>query len=112
MTKQTEIKITVALDEKNHPKTIHWQASDNPAGEDKREAKAMLISFFDKEDKDTYKIDLWTSEMQVAEMDRLMFQSLKTLAQTYLNATKNTELAGAMQQFADYFGEKTEIISA
>ena len=52
MTKQTEIKITVALDEKNHPKTIHWQASDNPAGEDKREAKAMLISFFDKEDKD------------------------------------------------------------
>jgi hypothetical protein len=53
---------------------------------------------------------LWTKELQVAEMDRFMYQVLQSLSQTYLKATNNKELAEDMARFAQYFGEKTEIV--
>jgi gliding motility-associated protein GldC len=80
------------------------------AGEKSQEAKAMLLAFFDKETKDTLKIDLWTKEMQVMEMDRFFYQTLRALADTYQRATSNSQLAESMQQFAKYFGEKVELI--
>ena len=70
----------------------------------------MLLSFFDEESKDTLKIDLWTTEMQVIEMDRFFFQTLRGLADTYFKATQNAELATSMRQFVHYFGEKTGIL--
>ncbi|MDX1478988.1 MAG: gliding motility protein GldC, partial [Saprospiraceae bacterium] len=70
----------------------------------------MLVSFFDKASKDTLKIDLWTKEMQVAEMDRFIYHSIKAMADTYYKSTGNRQLASAMQQFATYFGEEAEII--
>lgn len=107
---KSTIRFEVELDETKTPEKILWQASDNPAGEEWREIKAMAISLFDKENKDTYKIDLWTKELQVIEMDRFMFQTLKALADTYFRATNNQKLASAMQQLAQYFGEEAEII--
>lgn len=103
-----EISIKIGLDEKNMPDSIIWDATDN---ESPQECKAMLLALFDKDHRDTYKIDLWTKEMQMVEMDRMMYQTLKSLADTYFRATKNNELASQMKQFADYFGEKTESIA-
>jgi gliding motility-associated protein GldC len=108
--KKSKITIKVGLDENKHPQSIHWSSDDNPSGKKEQEAKAMLISFFDKEYKDTYKIDLWTTEMQVAEMDRFVFQSLRAMAETYFKATGNQNLANDMRRFVQYFGEATEII--
>jgi len=70
----------------------------------------MLLSLFDMDTKDTMKIDLWTTKMQVNEMDRFFFQTLRAMADTYFKATQNREMAIDMQRFAQYFGEKTEII--
>ncbi len=70
----------------------------------------MLLSVFDQETKDTLKIDLWTKDFQVAEMDRFIFQTLRAIADTYQRATNNTALANDMQRFAHYFGEQAEII--
>ena len=106
----SNIHIKVSLDDKKHPESIHWSSDDNPEGLKEQEAKAMLVSFFDKEYKDTYKIDLWTTEMQVAEMDRFVFQSLRAIADTYMKATGNMQMANDMQRFVQYFGESTEII--
>lgn len=108
--KESKIEIKIGLDEKNHPERIMWSSDDNPVGNEAQEAKAVLISLFDKEHKDTFKIDLWTSEMQVAEMDRFVFQSLKAIADTYHRATGNKELANDMQKFVHYFGQRTQII--
>lgn len=108
--KSYTIQLEVGLDEAGVPEQIHWQAEDNPAGEKAQEAKAMLLSVFDKDQKETFKIDLWTKEMQIVEMDRFMFQTLRALADTYYKATKNAELATQMQQFVQFFGQKTEII--
>ena len=70
----------------------------------------MLVSFFDKESRDTLRIDLWTTEMQVMEMDRMVYHTLRGLTESYFKATGNKELCAQMQQFAQYFGEKTEVI--
>ncbi|MFT5168149.1 MAG: gliding motility-associated protein GldC [Saprospiraceae bacterium] len=106
----SKIKINVGLDENKVPIKIEWEASDNPNEGGTQECKAFLLSIFDKETKDTMKVDLWTTEMQVNEMDRFFFQTLRAMADTYFKATQNKELAGDMQRFVQYFGEQTEII--
>ncbi len=108
--KNSDINIQVGLNESNVPVRIDWESSDNPNGAGKSECKAMLLSLFDKEQKETLKIDLWTTEMQVVEMDRFMFQTLRALADTYFKATQNNKLASEMQQFVHYFGQETSII--
>lgn len=106
--KKKEIKIRVGLDNENVPEAINWKADDQkgPA----QPCKAMLLALFDKKTNETLKIDLWTKEMQVVEMDRFFFQTLRAMADTYFKATNNSELAADMQRFVQYFGEKTEII--
>ena len=108
--KSSEIKIKVGLNEKNIPVRLDWNSDDNPSGKDSVECKAMLLSLFDKEQRETFKIDLWTTEMQVVEMDRFFFQTLRALADTYFKATQNNQLASDMQRFVQYFGEQTEIL--
>lgn len=108
--KTSNIDIEIGMNEAKMPVSIRWKASDNPAQNNFQDSKALLVTLFDEKSKDTLKIDLWTTDLQVAEMDRIMFQTLNALADTYFKATNNRELAGAMQQFARYFGEKTEII--
>jgi len=109
MAKTSQIKINVKLNDENHPTDIEWQSDDNPSGKGLQSAKAMMLALFDKEYKDTFKIDLWTNELQVIEMDRFVYQALKSMADTYHRATNNTKLANDIQRFAQYFGEETEI---
>lgn len=106
----SDINITVGLNEKKIPVSIKWKAEGSSTDGQAKPCKAMLLSLFDKETLETLKIDLWTKEMQVDEMDRFVFQTLRALADTYYKATQNAELATDMQRFVQYFGEKTEII--
>ncbi len=110
MLSKSHINIEVAVDEDNMPEKISWKASAHPDQDNYQDAKAMLLAFFDGEKKETLKIDLWTKDMQVVEMDRFFFQTLHSMADTYMKSTNNKELAGAMQQFVQYFGEKTQVI--
>ena len=105
----SDIVIHVHLDDNKIPEKISWEATENTGG-DPQDVKAFLLSMFDREHKDTLRIDLWTKDMEVAEMDRLFYHTIKSFVDTYMKATGNKELAGAMQQFASYFGEQTEII--
>ncbi|MBI5914101.1 MAG: gliding motility protein GldC [Bacteroidetes bacterium] len=109
-TKSSQIRITVHLDGNNMPTAIDWDADDRSPGAAPLACKAMLLSLFERETLDTMKIDLWTNDMQVNEMDRFVFQTLRGLADTYFKATQNRELAVDMQRFVQYFGEKTEIL--
>ena len=89
--KTSEIKIKVGLNENKVPARIDWIAEDS--GE-KRECKAMLLSMFDSSSKETLKIDLWTTEMQVIEMDRFMYQTLRSLADTYFKSHAKQSISG------------------
>jgi gliding motility-associated protein GldC len=108
--KHSKIDIRIGLDEEHMPIDIEWSASDKKDGEEPSRAKAMLLSFFDGKTRETLKIDIWTREMQVIEMDRFVYQTFRSISDTYYKATGNTALANEMQRFVQYFGEKTEII--
>lgn len=107
--KQYQINIKVGLDENKLPSSLSWDASG--AGEDgEKDIKAFMLSMFDTDTKDTLKIDLWTKDFQVMEMDRFFYQTFRAMCDTYHRSTKNDELANDMRQFTKYFGEKTGII--
>ena len=106
--KRSNITINVGLDEDKMPIELQWKASDNKGPSEA--CKGVLLSLFNEQSKETMKIDLWTKDMQVVEMDRFMYQTLRGLADTYFRATGNKELANQMQQFTFYFGQATGAI--
>ena len=108
MAKKSSINIDILLDDQNVPDKISWSSSDG--SKEVEESKAMLLSLFDKENLETVKIDLWTKEMQVVEMDRFFYQTLRALADTYFKATQNTQLASEMRHFVQHFGETTDVL--
>ena len=108
--KTSEIKLRIGLNKEKLPVKIDWQADGGASGGKPAEAKAFLLAIFDKDSRDTLKMDLWTKDMQVNEMDRFFFQTLRGLADTYFKATQNQQLATDMQKFVQYFGEQTEVL--
>ncbi len=108
--KRSEIKINIGLNEEKIPVEMNWQADDNPDFQNPQACKAMILALFDDNTKDTLRMDLWTKDMQVVEMDRFFFQTLRAMADTYYKATQNAQLATDMRRFVNYFGEQTEII--
>ena len=110
MHKSTEVLLKVNLDKDNVPEEIFWKTTNNPE-QDWMPVKAFLLSIFEEQSKDTLKLDIWTKDFQMNEMDRFMYHSLKAQCETYAKATNNNDLANQFMSFVTYFGEKTEIIS-
>lgn len=109
MSKESEIRIRIQLDDDQLPEQITWQASDSTAAEP-QVSKAFLISLWDPAYKETLRIDLWTKDMQLEEMNVFFFQTLVTMADTYLKANNDEKLAAEIRDFALRFGEKTSVI--
>lgn len=105
MNKTSRIQVTVSLDEKRIPGSIEWSASDREAGKPSQ-AKAMMLAFWDKEDKTALRIDLWTKDMMVDEMTDFFYQTLMTMADTYQRATQHSEKAAEIKKFAAAFLKK------
>jgi len=105
MTEST-IQIRVGLDEDKMPSAISWSAPD-PSAENNRKAKAFLLSLWDGSDKTALRIDLWTKDMMIDEMEDFFFQTLMGMADTYERATRHDDLAGDLKQFAKSFYQKS-----
>ncbi|RTQ52201.1 gliding motility protein GldC [Hymenobacter gummosus] len=90
--KKSEIRFSIALDEQKIPEAISWSATD--AGADIHFAKAMNISIWDREERGTMKIDLWTKDMPVDEMKRFYVDMIGSMAEGIVAAT-NDEFMGA-----------------
>jgi gliding motility-associated protein GldC len=103
--KESNIKIDVGLDEKNVPQSIHWNATDSTATE-RQEAKAMMINFWDGNDKAALRIDLWTQEMMIDEMADFYYQTFIGMADSFQRSTGETALVADMKNFAKGFFEK------
>ncbi|MDZ7772409.1 MAG: gliding motility protein GldC [Balneolaceae bacterium] len=107
-TQKKDINITVELDEEDIPTSILWNASDLQ-GQDVAECRAMLLSMWDPQRKDTLRLDLWTRDMTVDEMKIFFHQTLVTMADTLENSTEETDMAEDMRDFTAYFADKMEI---
>ncbi|MCF8255058.1 MAG: gliding motility protein GldC [Bacteroidia bacterium] len=106
--KTSQIRIDVHLDKENLPINIEWDADDADF-DGKESAKGMMLSIFDGLQQNAMRIDLWTKEMNVEEMNLFMFQTLATMADTFEKATGNKELSDEMRDFVHHFGHKANV---
>jgi gliding motility-associated protein GldC len=105
--KQSEIKFTITLDDKNIPQKIDWNATDGAVASN---TNAIMLSVWDSDAKNTLRIDLWTREMMVDEMKQFYHQSLLSMADSLERATGEKEAAKAMRNFAQEFGERMKLV--
>lgn len=108
ITKTSEIKVQVGLNENNLPIKMKWTASDG--GVDSQEARAMLLSLWDPTQKNTMKIDLWTKDMSVEEMKQFFHQTLLTLSDTFEKATGEHNICEDLRDYCYHFADKMNIL--
>ncbi len=108
--KSATISLGIKLDNDNRPEHIDWHSTDGQ-NQSKQPAKAFLLSIFEKDTLETLKIDLWTKDLEVGEMNRLMYNTLRGLAETYHKATNDENLSNDFARFAQYFGEEAHVIT-
>jgi gliding motility-associated protein GldC len=102
--KNTQIKIEVGPDENNIPEEMQWTAPDG--GVSDMDTKAMLLSFWDAEQQETLKMDLWVKDMPMDQMQLFFHQTLMSLSDTYYRATQDEKMTASMKDFCDFFAEK------
>ncbi len=106
--KTSEISIKVGLNENNLPIAMKWTAKDGSVEDEP--AKAMLLSLWDPNKKNTMKMDLWTKEMSVEEMKQFFHQTLLTLSDTFEKATGEHNICEDLRDYCYHFAEKMEIL--
>ena len=111
ITKKSQIRIDVLLDNENMPAQIQWDADDADM-EGKHEAKSVILAMWDGLQQNAMRIDLWTKDMNVEEMNLFFFQTFATMADTYERATNNKEIADDMRDYAHHLGHKLEVFGA
>ncbi|WP_103072417.1 gliding motility protein GldC [Aquimarina sediminis] len=104
---KSEIKIDIELDENRIPEQLKWTAKDG--GVENEETKAMLLSVWNSESKESLRIDLWTKDMPVDEMKIFFHQTLVAMSDTFYRATQDEKMSATMKDFCDYFAEKLNL---
>ena len=107
MQRKTDITLRVTLDENQTPELKQWSA---PAGGiKKQQMEAFFLSTWDKDSQESARIDLWTKEMTVDQMQVFVHQTLVGIRESYLRATEDAQMAEAMQQFCDFFAAERNL---
>ena len=105
--KKTRISFDVELDENKVPEKITWSAPDGGVSNEK--SKAIFLSVWDDNKQETLKIDLWTKDMPLDQMNVFFHQTLVSMSETFLKSTQNEKMTDAFKQFCDYFAENLNI---
>ncbi len=103
----SKIEFTVEMDENRIPENIHWTAEDG--GIKDESSKAIMLSVWDHQKKDTLRMDLWTKDMPIDEMKQFFHQTLVSMATTFERATNDEKMSATMRDFCHYFAEKLEL---
>ena len=98
--KKSNINFTVELDQNNVPERIFWDATEKPeAGSS--ETKAISVSLWDHQQKNTLHIDLWAKDMPINEMKRFYVDCIGSLAQSALRSTGDEFMANRMNELCE-----------
>jgi gliding motility-associated protein GldC len=97
--KTSEIKLKVKLDNDNVPEKIMWEATDT--GQQMEETKAISLSLWDHNQKNTLRIDLWAKDMTTDEMKRFYVDSIGGLGQSLLRATGDEFMSTEINNLCD-----------
>ena len=104
---KSKIEISVTLDENKIPENIFWTAEDGNIKN--QESKAVFLSVWDSNKKESLRIDLWTKEMPLDEMKVFFHQTLVAMSDTFNRATQDQKMTDSMTDFCDYFAEKLNL---
>jgi len=104
MARNAEINLKFTLNEDNVPEEILWEASESES-QNQKKCDAMFLSLWDKEEKNTLTIDLWTKSMEVGEMNAHCYFTIMKMADTYEKATNNADIADKFRNFANDFAK-------
>ncbi|MDR2284123.1 MAG: gliding motility protein GldC [Sphingobacterium sp.] len=111
--KKAEIKLNVELDENNVPEVIHWSSTDGETS-DTLPAKAMFLSLWDAQYKNSLRIDLWTKDMPYDEMKRFFYETMQTMGDSFLRASGGDPMAekviGDLRDYCAHFADKMEVL--
>ena len=105
--KQANINISVELDENKIPEKLIWSAPDG--GVRNKISKAIFLSIWDHNNRESLSIDLWTKEMPVDEMDEFFYQSILTMSEAYFKATENNKIKDAIKKFSQSIEEDLSV---
>jgi gliding motility-associated protein GldC len=104
---KSTIQIDVELDQQKMPETIKWMATASEANT-LQDARAFMLSIWDAQERSALRIDLWTKQMMVDEMNDFFYQTFMTMADTYGRSVPNTELVNDIKKFASTFYDKAQ----
>ena len=104
MSRTAKIELTVDLDGDNLPTRIEWEASE-AKDDGPKPCQSMMLSLWDSENKTTAAIDLWTKDTTIDDMKLYFYQVFHKMADTYLRATKNADVANLIHDFGNGFGD-------
>lgn len=95
------------MDENQIPEAIEWAV---PGEDGAGKCDAAFLTIWDRNEKNTFRIDLWTKDMMVDDMQIFFHQMMLSMSDTYKRATGDEQVAADMKQFALEMGEKMGII--
>ena len=107
--KTSDIKFIVSVNEEKFPQRITWKADDSGI-EGEKECNSVMISIWDPADKCTLRIDLWTQQMMVEEMQHLFYETFRSMADTYKRATGDEKATQEIADFAARFGKMSGVL--
>jgi gliding motility-associated protein GldC len=105
--KKTKISFDVELDKNNVPEKINWSAPDGGVSNEK--SKAVFLSVWDHNKQETLKIDLWTKDMPLDQINVFFHQTLVSMNETFFKSTQNQKMSDSFSQFCEYFAEKLKL---
>ncbi len=103
----SEISIEVTLDENKVPEEMVWSAEDG--GISKKHTKALMLSVWDATQQESLRVDLWTKDMPLDQMQVFFHQSLVSMASTYQRATGDERMSNALRDFCEFFAEERDM---
>ena len=99
------LKFNIEIDENHLPLTISMESKDV----DEKNIKALMISAWESNKKETLRVDLWTKDMPINEMFVMFHQTMMGMASSLERSTGHNRLAGALRDYCEFFAEETKI---
>src|SRR5688500_9656629 len=106
--KKAEIKLTIELDDNIVPENILRESTDSE-NKDALAVKSMILAVWDHHFRTSLRTDLWRTHMPGDEMQRFFYETVQTMAASFLRATGEEAIAGDLRDDCAHFAEKMEL---
>lgn len=105
--KKTYLQIQIFLDEKNIPEKIFWSSKDQNIYH--HNCNSFMLFIWSNHKKETSRIELWTKNMPISNMNQFFYDIFIALSKAYKRATSNDALSKEILEFGYNFAKKVNL---